>query len=655
MKTPLFLIMCFLTAFNLNSQNVNESSKTLTQEQYIQYFPIETQIAQFVPTTDYVCILPSNESDSVLQNEINRFYKNSFINYLPTVPNQISRVITDKQALSEDLSNINIYTFGTIKGNLWTARFLEKAKDFPIKITDNGIIADKIYTGNNLILTALWYNPENFMHSVFLYVPQSQECANNFKKVNLFQYSIWQSGEQASGLHYFTLRNNQWKFSDKQDTLLSFRDVNHAYTNPFTEIERFIYRYPKLEQLGNCKIDEKDINIDTIGISDINDKFSNISDMEWLQAITGNYTIIAIGESHHLKLNNFIFRRILFAVNSFGYFPTLVLELPYSYAGYINYYLRIEDDIQAQEFCDTVLSKIDKAGIPTFREIRSWNKLHKDKIISVGCSDLEQDLGFSINYILNPYLKKVVPAANLTVNKDNIYIYLDSCQRYLDKAKMLNLTGDYPFQTPEYMASVFENLKSSVPIKLDPKNFYDHSERFKIMIRNVTDNRFLGNQVASNKCIFFGGSQHFRILNKGDDKDAIKTEGYYLANSFKSTMGKVYSINLNTKAISIEDSIQRIDPDLRFTQETELIRLYKEGKINLNEPVIMGYSFSEFDKYIYLLSYKYPDYAIRIKEFNVDSVINKYQGFTRFMEYMYSKTLQDYNANIIIPYSPVGN
>jgi hypothetical protein len=69
----------------------------------------------------------------------------------------------------------------------------------------------------------------------------------------------------------------------------------------------------------------------------------------------------------------------------------------------------------------------------------------------------------------------------------------------------------------------------------------------------------------------------------------------------------------------------------------------------------MGYSFSEFDKYIYLLSYKYPNYAIRIRGFNIDGVLNKYEGFTRFMEYMYSKTLQDYNANIIIPYSPVGN
>lgn len=647
--------MCFLVAFNLNSQDVQENSKTLTQEQYTQYFPIETQIAQFVPTTDFVCILPSNESDSALQNEVNRFYKKSFINYLPTVPHQTSRVIMDKQALNEDLSNINIYTFGTTKGNLWTASFLKKAKDFPIKITDDSIVAEKTYKGSNLILTALWYNPENFKHSVFLYIPQNLECAQNFKKINLFQYSIWESGEQISGLHYFALRENQWNFSNKQDTLLNFRDVNHAYTNPFTEIERYIFRYPKVEQLGNCKMDEKDISIDTIGISDINDEFGNISDMEWLLAIAGNYNIVAIGESHHLKFNNFIFRRILFAVNSFDYFPTLVLELPYSYTGYINYYLKIEDDVKAREFCDTVLSKIDKAGIPTFREIRSWNKLHRDKIISVGCSDLEQNLGLSINYILNSYFKKIVPESKLIVNNENIFIYLDSCQRYIDTAKKLNLTGDYPFQTPEYMASVFENLKSSVRIKLDAKNFYNHSERYKIMIRNVTDDRFLGNQVANDKCIFFGGSQHFRILNKGDDKDAINTEGYYLANSFKPTMGKMYAINLHTKAISIEDSIQRINPNLNFTQETDLIKLYKERKINLNEPVIMGFSFSEFDKYIYLLSHKYPNDAIRIKEFNVDSVINKLEGFSRFMEYIYSKTLQDYNANIIIPYSPVGN
>jgi hypothetical protein len=654
MKTPLFLIMCFLFVYHLHSQDLPKGHETITQAQYIQSFPIETQMSQFIPTTDYICILPSNEVDTGLQKVINTFYRNSFINYLPTVPNQTSRVISDKQALTEDLSHINIYAFGTVRGNLWTTKFMEKSGDFPIKITDDSIVAEKVYRGRNLILTSLWYNPENYKHSLFLFIPQNLECARDFKKENLFQYSVWQNGKQLPGFHHFTLRNNQWNFSNTHDSLLTFRDVNHAYVNPFKEIDRFHFRYPSSEQLNNCRINAEDIDADTVALTDINDVFSNISDMEWLRSIAHNNKIIEVGESHHLKFNNLLFRRILFAINSYDYYPVLVLELPYSYAAYINYYLKIEDDNQAKIFCDSVLAKISKAGIPTFSAIRIWNKLHKEKTISVGCSDLEQDLAFSINYILNPYFKKAIPEANLTVNRDNIYTYLDSCKGYIERAKTLNIIGEYPFQTPEFMENVFENLKSSVPIKLDPKKFTDHSNRYQVMIRNITDTRFLGKLVTDNKCIFFGGSEHFKILNKGDDKNAIKTEGYYLAHAFNPTMGKVYSICLDTKAVSIEDSIQKIDPNLVFTPETELIRLYKEGKIKLNEPVL-GFNFSEFDKFIYKLSYSYPGYALRIQEVDLDAILKKEEGFERFMEYIYFKRLQDYNTNIIIPYSTVGD
>ena len=143
----------------------------MTQENYRQYFPIETQLELFDPTTDYVCILPSNEEDTLLQKQINEYYKQTFIKTYPTIPDQISRVITDKQALNEDLSNINIHAFGTLRGNLWISRFMERAKDFPIKITHDSIVADRIYHGHDYVVAALWYNLDNVKHSVTLFIP----------------------------------------------------------------------------------------------------------------------------------------------------------------------------------------------------------------------------------------------------------------------------------------------------------------------------------------------------------------------------------------------------------------------------------------------------------------------------------------------------
>jgi hypothetical protein len=232
--------------------------------------------------------------------------------------------------------------------------------------------------------------------------------------------------------------------------------------------------------------------------------------------------------------------------------------------------------------------------------------------------------------------------------------YIEEAGRLLDKAKKRNLIGEFPFQTPEYMENVFSNLVSTINIKLDPKNNNDFTERYKVIIHNVTDNAFLGKFVSEEKSLFYGGFEHFRILNDGSNPRAVSTEGYYLAHSFEPTKGKVYSINLRTSAISIEDSIQRIDPRLDFKTETDRIELYKEGKIKLNEP-ILEFEHSELDKYIYLLAYKFPGYAMRIQRIDLNRILNKYEGFTRFMEYFYIKDLLDYNTNIVIPFSPVGD
>jgi len=175
------------------------------------------------------------------------------------------------------------------------------------------------------------------------------------------------------------------------------------------------------------------------------------------------------------------------------------------------------------------------------------------------------------------------------------------------------------------------------------------------MIHNLTDERFLGKRIINGKTLFFGGFEHFRTLADSSNKKALTTEGYFLAHKFEPTKGKVYSIYMKTMAFSIEDSIQIIDPRLEFKIETDLIRLFKEKKIKLYEPVLGPFPPSELDNYIYGLSYRYPNYAIRIQKINLDNILKKYQGFVRFMEYNKIKELQDFNTNIIIPFSPIGN
>ncbi|HLN73649.1 MAG: hypothetical protein ACM3O8_00190 [Methylococcaceae bacterium] len=663
MKNVLLFLLLLIGTSVAYAQPTEQALKTLTQEQYRQYFPIETQIAMFVPTTDFVCILPTHEKDTALQKEVNEYYNEKIIKKLPTVPNQIARIITDKEALKEDLSNLNIHAFGTVEGNLWISQFMKNAKDFPVKITSDSIVAEETYVGNDYMVTALWVNPSNYKHSLTLYIPQNLQCAKSAYRDNSNQYTIWQKGKKVKDA-CFHLRNGKWIFSDQRDSMLEFRNVNHLMEeNNVGKIDRFHYRYPTENQLSTCPIDEQDILVDTIKLAQINDQFSNVPSLDWLKPIAEKNKIVAIGESHHLRFNQYLMKDILFSLNKFDHFSLLVLELNYSYAGYFNYYLSLDNDNEAKVFSDSVLTKIFPQYVSLMAEIRNWNKLYPEKKIQVGCSDLEHDFMKTIQLILNPYLLKTDPKADVSYSvKDTLKGYLARAKEIIEQAKKENVIGDYSFQTPQYMESVYENLASSIPIKIDPKNFNDHSQRFLVMIRNVTDKRFLGKQVADEKSVFYGGSEHFRIVdaedyfsvNFGMNDNRKNTEGYFLAHSFEPTKGNVYTIRLNTLAVSIEDSIQRINPNLRFTTETDLIKLYKAGKIKLNEPVLGPYP-SEFDKYIYKLSYKYPNYAFRIKNIDLDAALKNYEGFTRFTLFINLNSYTDYNTNIVIPYSPVGD
>ena len=111
--------------------------------------------------------MTTNEINDTLQDKANLFYQNKILKHL-AFPSIKYRLIYDTTALKEDLSNVNIWAFVTMKGNLWTSKFLEKAKDFPIKITDTSIVAKYIYKGKNQILSAIWYNPDNCKHAVAL-------------------------------------------------------------------------------------------------------------------------------------------------------------------------------------------------------------------------------------------------------------------------------------------------------------------------------------------------------------------------------------------------------------------------------------------------------------------------------------------------------
>ncbi|MFC2121056.1 DUF4932 domain-containing protein, partial [Bacteroidota bacterium] len=152
-----------------------------------------------------VIIVPTAESDKDAQNKIQEFvqgFKNSFY--------KKGELITDAEALNRDLSDANIIVFGTVEGNLWLKKHINK---LPVIFGKNSITTDKEYKGENLRFISAWMNPENPKNNIRIYTAIHAIDIVNINGVfhgptNYViadKYEVLKSG-------YYSKENNKWKF-----------------------------------------------------------------------------------------------------------------------------------------------------------------------------------------------------------------------------------------------------------------------------------------------------------------------------------------------------------------------------------------------------------------------------------------------------------
>jgi len=105
-------------------------------------------------------------------------------------------------------------------------------------------------------------------------------------------------------------------------------------------------------------VDSSLIKFNTLSLEDINDDFSNIQDLEWLKEIGNDNRAVLLGEDHFNKFIQNLRNRILFTMNTYDYFPLIILERPFTYTAFVNYYLQFEDDNEAEVFYEKNLLQI---------------------------------------------------------------------------------------------------------------------------------------------------------------------------------------------------------------------------------------------------------------------------------------------------------
>lgn len=338
-------------------------------------------------------------------------------------------------------------------------------------------------------------------------------------------------------------------------------------------------------------LDESWIRCKKISLEDINDSFSNLEDLVWIRDIPKDKKAVFIGENHFNKYSQNLRNRILFALNTFDYYPIIILEEPYSITAFANYYLQLPYEKQANEFYENELYNMipTKEEYDLLRHIRTWNKSHPNKIISVGYEDVEKtqdELSRTINQIIIPYFQKLNPQYYIDwkiVLSGDFESLINELKQNLEKAKKINLIGRYPFITPQYISTVIDNLESSNNTLYKDYQYY----RQKAIIRNLTDTNFLGKYLQTGKIVVHAGSLHMRTNIASDSVNNL-WEGPYLTHVFELTKGKTYSIKVEGIARSLGEAAKvdstYFEPALGFNWMLEKMqKAYKDGLINTED------------------------------------------------------------------------
>ncbi|NUY81476.1 DUF4932 domain-containing protein [Flavobacterium sp. MAH-1] len=129
---------------------------------------------EFAHDSTTVFIVSSHENDVQRQTAMIEFVKR----YRDMHSGKI-RIMTDEQALQSDLTENDLVVFGTIEGNTFLKRYIDR---FPIVLQSDKIITNKVVRGKNLQLVMSWTSPLNDKKSMVVYTAQNIEDVNDFYK-----------------------------------------------------------------------------------------------------------------------------------------------------------------------------------------------------------------------------------------------------------------------------------------------------------------------------------------------------------------------------------------------------------------------------------------------------------------------------------------
>lgn len=428
-----------------------------------------------------------------------------------------------------------------------------------------------------------------------------------------------------------------------------------------------IDKYYSKKEAENNIFSNIEVEYKAISNEAINEKFSNINDLNFLSKIASNNKVILVGETHYSRYIGNLVSRIFFAINMDDYYPIIILEKPYSICEYINYYFSIKDDIEAEDYFKQELAffiSTEEDAI-FYRTIREWNKLNKEKPLKIGATDLEFNIDRTLNHILKPYLNGLHNLTNseveslimqgLSLSDD----FFTNISILLENEENKSVIHKYPFLNNRYIKNVVENLHNTK--KAYEKDF--NINRHNAIKRKLTNNNFFGLYLQNSKVMLYGGGNHTITKSyKSDSTDAL-SEGIFLTDKYEPTRGKTFSIMINgMAAYSLDEMANRNlnDCTRQGTQYNKIVerlkKAYENGLIHTNNTYYLFFERNELEKLIVNLSYKNKGASIIISNNSWDEIVEKMDILQFDNKEVYENIISDkkmYDEYIFVPSSPI--
>lgn len=396
---------------------------------------------------------------------------------------------------------------------------------------------------------------------------------------------------------------------------------------------------------------------------DINQYFTNIDDLSFLKEVVTLNKVVLMGETHYATNVYNLRNRLLFALNTYDYYPLIIIELPYSIVEYFNYYVHLLDDEEAHLFLTEELSdKINtEEDILLLNHIRRWNKLQKNKPISIGGTDLEFSYQTTIKDILCPFFTNLSGVTEGEAQKlmeceslsDSL---LDEIDLLNEKTKKENIHGKYTFISTGYIDNVIQNLHDTNKAFNGDFNYVRHNS----IVNKLTSDLYFGEILKTQKVMLHGGGDHMKSKLPQAMDNGFYSEGIYLNHSFPKTKGCVYSIMAECFAYSLGRMKDRdIEDCLRQgRQYRDMISLLNSNASNTPENSVIPYFIYEKPNLLlqHLSIYYFENKFLSLTDLQIES-ISRNRLFQDDNTKAFIKEMRDemawYDKFIIIPASKI--